>query len=412
MLLFRTRQQRLLDVLEIAPRLAFHARAGDGLQGFQRLQHIRRGHQLARQIRRSVGGCIAEACSRRAAETRQRVPARGEQLLQRFEIRFAVGAGGRPRQRRRRGCRHGRGLCARQIRDGPGRRRRRPAPAGQRLVRRRSGRRSRRRSRGRRGGGVVHGARAARHEHQSRQDAFAREELVQRFRPLVIVVHHLQIEGAVEQQTLFQIQFQRARRLLEHAAEALRADRELFLIERRRAAKRTEALAEQQQRMRGAGFMAAGDIAQDDLFVHDRVFHQRQRAVFDRAGTLRRLGGMRRADRSQFRFQREDEVRHEFVAVALERAQVAVEFRLPVVAARRFRLLEQRLLEFRQHRVQGLDDIRGDVIKETAQYPAHPWRQRRTGDGRRCNAGQWRSRCGHRCCGSPPEGDNYHIFEG
>ena len=64
--------------------------------------------------------------------------------------------------------------------------------------------------------------------------------------------HHPAIEDAVQQQSRFQRQLQRLRRLAHDPAQRLRPERDAFGIERGRAGDHAEALAEQVQRQAGA----------------------------------------------------------------------------------------------------------------------------------------------------------------
>ena len=61
----------------------------------------------------------------------------------------------------------------------------------------------------------------------------------------------------------------------------LRAERDAFGVERRRAGEHAEALAEQVQREAGARFLAHGDVAQHRFLVHLAVVDQAQAAETD-----------------------------------------------------------------------------------------------------------------------------------
>ena len=248
--------------------------------------------------------------------------------------------------------------------------------------------------------GLLH-ADTPRHVDQSRQDAFARQELVHRPGPFAVVLHHLVVEGAIQHQLRIQRQLQTGGGLLQHLAETMGAQRQRIRVVGGCPGQHAETLAQHEDLRIAALLVPARDFAQHDFLVHHRVFDQGQRLVVQ---AQRRCGlrcRPRRADASQLGFQAEHVVRDQLGPVLLQGTQVDEDLGLQMVAACLLGLLEQLLLELHQHRVQRGDEVGRDMVVQVLQHAAHARRQGRRRDGGRRGSGRRRSCAGHRCSGLP-----------
>ena len=201
-------------------------------------------------------------------------------------------------------------------------------------------------------------------------------------------------ERAEQQLPVLAAQLEAIGGLAQDAAERLRADRQVFGVERRLAGEHAEALAEQVERQAVADFGAAADFGEHRGFVEVEVLDERHLAGAEakRAGGV--LAARRVLDAGEPGFERDQVARHQVGTRALDQPLRLEPARLHHVVACLLGVTEQLLFEFVERRDQRALQFVGGVFENSAEQPAHPLGQRSRRQ-RRCRRVRSWCRCGH-----------------
>jgi len=224
-----------------------------------------------------------------------------------------------------------------------------------------------------------------------------RQAHVEAFDQLAVALHHVRLEGAVEQQLGGHAHLQPLAGGAQQPAQHVGAQRQGLRPVGRPRGQHAEALAQQQQRDATALRLAPGDVAQDDLAVQVLVLDQGQAAEFDRGGRGRlRLHRRVLAQPRQDVLQVGQVAGHQVGAALPQLLQLGETLGLFLRAACALGLAEQLPFELVQRQVQrGAQGLCGQRV-DRLQDLAHARRERRRGQR------QGRAlRCGLECRSHP-----------
>uniref|UniRef100_A0A0U1PAS3 Uncharacterized protein n=1 Tax=Mizugakiibacter sediminis TaxID=1475481 RepID=A0A0U1PAS3_9GAMM len=221
----------------------------------------------------------------------------------------------------------------------------------------------------RRGGLAI--LRALGQEHaQLREDAARGQMLVEAVVEGAGGGHHAAVEAAVQQQLVFQREFEVGGGALQRAGDRVGAERQGFGLDQRRGDQHAEAVAEFVQRDAAAHLGARGDVLQRQRLLQLALVDQLQRIRGDAMAARRRA-----VQRGELFLQCQQEARRHVGAAALDLAQAVEATLLFGVVARLLGMLEQLLLEVRQRGAQRRLEAGAAHLQQLVEQLAHARRQ-------------------------------------